>query len=179
MAQVLEKLDVISPLQKALSGMLHGIPMYGEAWIAKWQAQTAAYPEALREKMVTHYLTFFPVWGMGERFFSRDATLWFHQIRVEIVQNVLGVLAGLNRVYYTTFQFKRMALFIQQLPLAPPNLTERIEALLVAEPAPAAALLQALVRETVALIECEMPQIDTTAIRQRIERSYTPWKMPT
>src|SRR5438067_97412 len=79
MASVLDRHDVASPLQKALSGTLNGLPLYGEEWIAKWKARAAAYPEALREKMVAHYLKFFPIWGMEERFFSRDAVLWFHQ----------------------------------------------------------------------------------------------------
>lgn len=63
MAVVLEQLDVTSPLQKALSGTLAAVPLYGEAFIAQWKAKAANYPDALRDKMVTHYLTFFPDLG--------------------------------------------------------------------------------------------------------------------
>jgi hypothetical protein len=177
MAVVLKELDVTSPLQKALSGTLSGVPLYGEALIAQWKAQAANYPDALREKMVAHYLQFFPIWGMQDRFFIRDATLWFHQIRVEGAQNLLGVLAGLNRLYYSTFQFKRMRAFIAQMTIAPPHLSERLEALLAAEPRPAAALLEALVRETVALVEREMPQVDTSAARKRIDYHQQAWQI--
>ncbi|MEZ4727998.1 MAG: hypothetical protein R3E79_12785 [Caldilineaceae bacterium] len=45
-AQVLEKLEVDSPLQKALEGTLACQALYGEAYIAAWQARLAAYPPA-------------------------------------------------------------------------------------------------------------------------------------
>src|SRR5262249_38206755 len=38
MATVLVELDVTTPLQKALSGMLESIPLYGEPLIQEWQA---------------------------------------------------------------------------------------------------------------------------------------------
>ena len=52
MATILEKLDVTSPLQKALSGMLDCIPMYGETLIQEWKRQIADYPDALAQAMV-------------------------------------------------------------------------------------------------------------------------------
>ena len=55
MAQVLEKFEVESPLQKALNGMLHGVPLYGEELIACWKARAANCPDGLRDKMVEQY----------------------------------------------------------------------------------------------------------------------------
>jgi len=114
---------------------------------------------------------------MEERFFSRDATLWFHQVRVEILQNVLGALAGLNRVYYTTFQFKHAAAFVRQLKVAPDNLNDRIEAALAAGHHEAVRQLEALVRETLALVERELPHLDTSTARRRIDHKPEPWTM--
>ena len=56
MDSVLKQHEVASPLQKALSGTLTGLPLYGEDWIARWKARAAVYPDELREKMVAHYL---------------------------------------------------------------------------------------------------------------------------
>jgi len=176
MTTVLMEHQVDSPLQKALSGTLYGLPLHGDEWIAKWKMMAAAYPEALREKMVARYLNFFPVWAMEERFFSRDANLWFHQIRVETLQNLLGVLAGLNRVYYTTFQFKRTAAFVRQLEMRPSDLENRLEAALSAPCREAAGLLQELVRETIALVEREMPHVDTGAARRRVDLRVESWQ---
>lgn len=62
-ATVLEDLDVTTPLQKALAGTLIAVPLYGEPLIRSWQARIAAYPEALAQAMVSHYLNFFPIWS--------------------------------------------------------------------------------------------------------------------
>lgn len=59
MATVLRDLDVTSPLQKALSGMLDCIPVYGEKLISQWKRQIADYPDALARAMVEKYLDFF------------------------------------------------------------------------------------------------------------------------
>jgi hypothetical protein len=127
--------------------------------------------------MVGHYLNFFPVWQMGDRFFARDANLWFHQIRAETIQKILGVLASLNQIYYTPFQFKHMGAFVGQLSVAPDNLYARIEMLLGAEPRVAAELLGMLVLETIALVEREMPQFDTAAVHRQIDRKFEPWQI--
>jgi hypothetical protein len=178
MATILEEHVVDSPLQKALSCLLYAIPLFGDELIAMWKSRAAAYPDGLRDKMLAHYITFFPIWGMEERFFTRDASLWFHQVRVEALQNVLGALAGLNRVYYTTFQFKHAAAFIRQLKIAPNNLYERIEKALAATHHDAVRQLEVLVRETVALVAGEMPHLDLSAACKRIDYRPESWAKP-
>ncbi len=175
-AQVLEQLDVASPLQKALSGMQEAIPLYGEPLIRQWQSRLANYPDALAEAMVKHFLTFFPVWGIQHYFTARDALWWLHQILVESEEHILGVLSGLNHLYFSSFQFKRMHRFIQHMHTAPANLAARLDALLYAEPTAAIPQLQELVRETVALVEQHMPQIDTTAVRKSLEFQHQAWR---
>jgi hypothetical protein len=64
MDTVLRDLDVETPLQKALEGTVHGISLYGAALIERWKATVAAYPDALAQKMVEHYLSFAPIWFM-------------------------------------------------------------------------------------------------------------------
>ena len=168
--------DIQSPLVKALSGTLVGIPLYGEALIQRWQATVANYPDELAQKMVEHYLKFFAIWGMQEKFAKRDTTLWYYQILVESAQNLLGVLSGLNRLYYSTFQFKRMNRFIEQMEIAPENLAVRLERLFRQEPSVAVNQLEALVRETVELVEANLPQVDTSAAKQRLGWRQQPWQ---
>jgi hypothetical protein len=176
MAEIQTKLTVGSPLAKAMEGMLIGKPLYGAPIIAAWQAQLADFPDALAEAMVRHHLHFFPAWGLIPYFHSRDATIWHYQILVESVHNLLGVLAGLNKIYFSTFQFKRARRFIAQMHIAPGDLGERIEQLFHSRPAVALPELEALVGETIALIEQHMPQIDTAPARQRIGWRCTPWR---
>ena len=42
---------------------------------------------------------------------------------------LIAVLAGLNRLYFTTFQFKRTQRFIDEMDIKPDRLAQRIEAL--------------------------------------------------
>jgi hypothetical protein len=165
-AVVLQELDVTSPLQKALSGMLDCIPLYGEELISEWKSQITNYSPALAHKMVEKHLNFFPIWALQEHLAARDTTLFQHQIRLEAGQNLLGVLAGLNRLYYSTFQFKRMKQFIAQMNIVPENLYLRLEHIYHQEPLATANQLKELVSETVELVELHMPEIDTSKVRR-------------
>jgi hypothetical protein len=177
MATVLEQLDVTSWVQKALSGILICIPLYGEELINNWKQKAANYPDALAFAMVKKHLQFFSLWGLQENYFvTRDGTLWQHQILVETAQNLLGVLAGLNRLYYSTFQFKRMGKFIDKMYIAPNNLYYRTENIFKVEPYLAATQLKELIQETVELVELHMPQIDTSQVRRKLDWRHEAWK---
>lgn len=173
---ILEEFD-LSPMMKAMSGTLIGIPLYGEPLIQQWKARIANYPDGLAQKMVEHYLQFFAIWGMQEKFARRDTTLWYYQALVESAQNILGVLSGLNRLYYTPFQFKRMKRFIEQMKIAPENLAARLEDLFHREASVAVNELKALVQETVKLVEIHMPQVDTFSVRQKLGWRQQPWQI--
>jgi hypothetical protein len=173
---ILEEFD-LSPLLKVMSGTLIGIPLYGEPLIQQWKARVANYPDGLARRMVEHYLKFVPIWGMQEKLARRDTTLWYHQILVESAQNLLGVLSGLNRLYYSTFQFKRMSRFIEQMEVAPENLAERLESLFHHEAPVAVDQLEVLVRETIKLVEIHMPQVDTSSAKRKIGWRQQPWKL--
>ena len=176
MATVLEQLDVTSPLQKALSGMLEALPLHGEALVRGWQETLSHYPDALGQAMVKHYMAIVPVWGIQERMQPRDATIWLSQLLVESAYHLLGMLAGLNRLYYSSFQFKRMHHFIEQMSIVPPNLAMRLESLFRGDTAAAATQLEELVREVVALVERHMPEVDVSPLRNKIGWRQQSWK---
>ena len=176
MALVLEQLDVTSPIQKALSGMHDAIPLYGEELILQWQMKLANYPDTLAEAMVRHNLTFSPLWVLQERIATRDATIWYYQMLVETAHHLIGVLAGLNRLYYSSFQFKRMHRFIAQMAIAPANFADRLETLFHADQTSAALQLKELVQETVDLVEKHMPQIDTAKVHMMLGWQVQTWK---
>ncbi|OKH53267.1 hypothetical protein NIES2101_11835 [Calothrix sp. HK-06] len=167
-SSILEEFDVQSPIIKAMSGTLVGIPLYGETLIQQWKARVANYPDGLAQTMVEHYLRFVAIWGMQSKLAKRDTTLWYYQILVESAQNILGVLSGLNRLYYSTFQFKRMGRFVEQMKIAPLNLASRLEGLFYHEAPIAVNELEALVQETIELVEIHMPQVDTSEAKRKL-----------
>lgn len=174
-ASILEAFDITSPIMKGMSGTLSGIPLYGEPLIQQWKTRIADYPDGLAQKMVEHYLTFVPLWGMQEKLARRDTTLWYHQILVESAQNILGVLSGLNRLYFSIFQFKRMGRFVEQMAIAPADLSARLEGLFHREPPIAARELEDLVRETTELVDIHMPQVDTSLAKRKLGWRQQPW----
>jgi hypothetical protein len=159
--QLLERLEEIdSPLQKAVSGVLEGLPLHGEELIEGWQSRLRAYPEPLRLAMVERYWRFFPLWYHAEAMAARDAELWRLDMLLEAAFNLLGVLAGLNRLYFSPFELKRMRALIAQMEIAPPDLADRLESLFRLEPRKAAEELERLVEETRVLVADELPALE-------------------
>lgn len=62
MNSVLEQFDTSPPLQKAIEGLLRGIPLYGAEVIEQWQFRARSYPKGLAKAMVQSNLKFFPIW---------------------------------------------------------------------------------------------------------------------
>lgn len=87
------------------------------------------------------------------------------------------MLAGINRLYFTTFQFKRMHYFIDQMTIKPDHLAGRLEGLFERDMGEAVPEIENLIRETIALVEAHMPHLDTTAAKARLGWRQQPWQM--
>jgi hypothetical protein len=176
--EVLVRHETQTPLMKALDGTRIGIALYGADWIGRWKARVADYPDGLAEKLVRDNLGIFAAWGIREHLARRDAALWTRQLLLEAAQQLLGILAGVNRAYYTTFQFKRTRRFAAALVHAPANLAARLETLVVAPLGAGLDELPRLVAETLAIVEERMPSVDVSALKMRLEWRQSPWNLP-
>ena len=174
MDSILVDLDVDSPFQKALSGVMAGVTIMGDDLIQQYKLRAENYPDALRKAMIERFLNFQPLWAIENRMASRDAELWRRQALVEGAYNLLGMLAGLNRLYYSSFQFKRVGAFIEQMKHRPENFESRITQMIRGE-ATAAITYRELVAETVSLVEEHLPDVDTTATHARLNRLVHYW----
>jgi predicted transcriptional regulator YdeE len=177
-AEILERFNTDTPLQKAMSGTLEAIPVFGEEHIKRWKEKIAAYPDGLRRGMVQKHLQFFPYWNIQKQLEARDAILWHYQILTESAYNMIAVLAGLNRLYFTNFQFKKMHRFLNQMTILPESFADRLEELFQQSPSDAALSLEALVREVVGLVEREMPDVDVGATKRALGKRRAPWTIP-
>src|SRR5262249_20333114 len=117
------------------------------------------------------------VWHLQKRLLVRDAPLWTRQSLVESGFALLAVLAAVNRVWFTSFQFKRQREFAAQLPIAPVDLADRLEALTRAETGVAIEVLESLVAETQSILAVQLPQFDST-LRRGPGTRETPWRLP-
>ena len=166
---VLVDLDTESPAQKALSGLHAGLVLSGDDVIDELRAE-AAYPEELRAAMVRANLDVFPLWVMQESLSRRDAELWQREQLVAGLQKVLALLAGVSRVWFSTFQLKHQAALIAGFVDAPPDLGPRIDHALRAPMPEAAAELERLVGETLTIVESRLPDVDVSSLRAAVGR---------
>ena len=173
--RVLRGEELASPLHKAMSGTLISTAVKGEDLLEKWKSRLRDYPDSLATAMVNHHVSFFPIWGILPRLSRRNGELWMRQVMVESSFNILGVLAGLNRQYFTPFQFKRTALFIQTLKIAPPALATRLESLWSTNLHNAALALKELVADTADLVAQHVPEVDLTTVRKALARQDPAW----
>ncbi len=174
-AEVLERFNADTPLHKAMSGTLESITVFGDEHMTRWKEKIAAYPDGLRRAMVEQHLKFFPYWNIQKQIAARDATIWHYQILTEAAYNLVAVLAGLNRLYFTNFQFKKMRRFLSQMQIIPENFAERIETLFKQDAADAAIALEALVRDVVKLVKDEMPDVDVSAVKKNLGKRRPAW----
>jgi predicted nucleotidyltransferase len=159
--QLLEDVEEFdSPLQKILSGMLEGLPLHGDELVERWQARVRSYPEPLRRAMVERHWNFFPLWYYRAAMAQRDTELWRLDMLLDAAFNLLAVLAGLNRLYFTRFELKRTRALIAKMALAPHQLADRLESLFRLESEAAAYELGRLIDETRALVAAELPDLE-------------------
>lgn len=157
-----------TPLHKLAEGILKAEPLVNAQRLLECQQRLAQFPEALRLAMVVHALKTPTPWRAITQIIHRDTELWCREIQVDACYRLLLALCALNRRYFTRFQVKRMHKLAASLVVSPPQLADRIEALLRAQPAEAFEQLHALEAEVLGLIEAQLPIVDTVAARQRL-----------
>jgi hypothetical protein len=175
MASILTDFTAATTAEKAIMGLLGGVALHGSDLIGRWQTQAETYPDGLAQATVEHHLRFFPLWLAAERWAARDATIFYHQMLVDSSFNLLGVLAGVNHLYFSTFQFKRLHRFVSGMHAAPPRLADRLDELFGLDPVSAGGALERLVEETVTIVEERLPAVDTAAVRRTLGMRHDPW----
>ena len=152
-------LELSEELLKIMSGLFDGLPLHGEDLIEQWRRR-AAYKDELQRAIIEKRWKFFPWWYFQERLRARDTTVWRYDVLVQSVYSVVGVLAALNRCYFSTFEFKRESTFLARLEVTPPNLAARLDALFESDEPASTTELERLVGETAALVSMRFPDID-------------------
>jgi hypothetical protein len=163
-----------APTQKILMGLADGLALAGDDLIERWRTRVRDFPDPLRLAMIERYWKFFPLWYYADAIAERDAELWRLDVLLEAAFNLLGVLAGLNRLYFTRFELKRMRTLVAKMERAPPRLADRLESLFHLDPAAAAAELERLVEETRRLVSSEFPDLEL-AVPRSFRARQRPW----
>lgn len=152
--------DVDWVTAKVAMGLLEGMPLYGEDLVRSWQRR-AAYPEPLRRREIEANLGFFPIWRVDGQLAARDAELFRRQMLIDGAFKLVAVLSAINRLYFSSFQFKRAGEHCAGMAIKPQRLAERLDHVADGSPAAAAEELRTLVEETKAIVRAEMPEVET------------------
>jgi hypothetical protein len=143
-------------------GILEGVALHGKDVVDRWK-ERAAYPESLRRREVEDNIRVFAIWRADAQLAARDAELFRRQMLLDGAFRVAAVLSAVNRIYFSTFQFKRAGQHFAQLALKPERLSERLDTVANAAPHVAAEELRSLVEETKEIVRREMPDVDVDA----------------
>jgi hypothetical protein len=150
-----------------LRGVEEAIVLFGEERYEPIRARVLEYPDALRRAMVEANLAFTPSWiydGMGR---DRGDLLVFYEYVLATIRGIVGVLAGLNRVYVAPDKLKRAGTVVSRMPITPPDAAARLDALLDLPREQVRPELDELVEQTLALVDEHLPEVDTTRARER------------
>jgi predicted nucleotidyltransferase len=157
--RVVDGLELDEELLKIMSGLFEGRALAGEERIEEWRGMAAYRPE-LQRALIAKRWKLFPWWYFQERLRRRDSTVWRHDVLVQSAYAIVGALAALNCVYFSTFEFKRSTRFLSRLELAPSDLAKRLDSLFELSEPESTAELERLVEETQALVAAHLPDVD-------------------
>jgi hypothetical protein len=169
---VVDNCDPDPTKQLAVGGILKGIALHGGELVASWQERAASYPDGLRVAVVEAHAQIEGLWRL-DAFAVRDNPVAGHQVLAAAHEDLLHVLLGLNRVYYSGF--KSLPAVVGELRIAPPDLLERLRAAYPLVEGQSRARTTALVEEVHDLIESHIPEIDVDRLREILRYERPLW----
>lgn len=173
---VILRYDTTFSKQTTLSIIQHAAVLYGEDQLQSYQAQIAHYPEELARAMVLKHLSF-SEFGSRKMLAIRNEVPLLYANHCRSIQQLMGVLLGLNRIYYPGFKWTREV--IKEMGLTPVNTFPRFERIFHAGALEGTCELETLIEEVFDLVEANFSGIDVGACRERFRQPYPSWdKMP-
>ncbi|MCB9894167.1 MAG: nucleotidyltransferase domain-containing protein [Planctomycetes bacterium] len=169
---LLIKHDANPTYQLVARGILNGRALKDDGSIAGWQQRLSDYPAPLAEATVKACLRFMPAWVMREMGARRDDPFLVYECALPAVSNLCGILAALNHRYHPG-KAKRLHAFATELGVAPNDFAPRLRSVFGLPLMEAVGVLEALVRETLDLVDEHLPTVDTAACRKRYAARLT------
>jgi predicted nucleotidyltransferase len=153
--------ELDQPWQKLAVGILEGLALEDDDTIEGWRRRLRDFPEPLRRALIElHWGDLFPLWHWVDSLDARDCEPFRLEMLVDGMLRLLGILAALNRLYYSRFHLKRVGDLVASFAVAPADLKARLDALPGLPPREAADELGALAAETRALVQAELPDLE-------------------
>jgi len=171
---VMVNLETTPDKQKSLGGFLDSKALHGEDLVNEWKERIATYPEELGRRMIKQNFRFFVHGSLVNQGYKRDDLLFFHDGLCLTLKKMLGILAGLNRIYFSTDDPRWIAYELERMPIKPKDAWKRMKAVLESDGEKAVGILDGLVDDMMDLVEKHVPGIDLTKMRRGIEKGVMP-----
>ena len=138
-----------------LAALQRSRPLLGAEMIASWRARADGYPDQLVSAMVEQSLNpqVLTGWAAREALASRGDDLAVRDLLTRAGHAVVSVVLALNRVYVPHRQLKWQRSLIAGLEVVPGQLAQRLESLSTSRAAEALQAAEALLTETVLLVQ--------------------------
>ena len=166
---VLLRHEASPEIQKSLGGFLESKVLHGEELAAKWKERIKLYPDELALAMIKRHMLFFQPGVLQHQALDRGDILYYYDGLCMILKNLLGILAGLNKVYFSPAEPRWLARELEGMRIKPDRMWERIRSIFESERPEAIEILEDLTAEVLDLLEERMPEIDLTRLRRRSE----------
>jgi hypothetical protein len=164
---VVDRADPEDWKQGTVGGFFESIPLHGAEAFEPWRRRIANYPDALAKHMIETHLHIYPLWVIEKQGLARGDLYAFHDILIETIRHLMGVLAGLNRVYFATEKLKRIGATAEAMAIRPRDAGARFNALFTLPRAEVPAALGALITDVFDLVDTLRPDVDTARARRR------------
>lgn len=144
----------------SIAGFLASVPLFGEELVDEWKKRMTPYPEELARGIVRGHRRFFVPGYLIHQALERGDVLAYYDGLCVMLKNLLNILAGLNRMYFSTEEPRWIGYYLDKMPIKPENAWERMKAVLSSEGEKAVEVLEGLMGDVLALIDEHMPEID-------------------
>ena len=151
------------------------IPLHGEALIARWKRRAQAYPDALAARTIAEQLPALAIGHLPIHAARNNPTLVYEQVS-QLQQALFLILLALNRAYFPTFKWLYETL--ETLLVKPADLERRLRQCFTLPPEQAVAHITELIRETLALVHQQLPQVDMSEALQSLALRRRPHTRP-
>lgn len=144
----------------SMSGFLTSEPLFGADLVREWKEKISEYPDELAEKVVRANRRFFVPGYLLNQAHGRGEVLAFTDGRCQMLKNILSILAGLNRVYFSAEEPRWVEYYLGLMEHKPADAWERVQSVLTLDGEEAVEALEGLMLDTLAMVREHMPQVN-------------------
>jgi hypothetical protein len=156
---VLERHETDPSSLGSVAGFLTSLPLYGSEAVEEWKRRLAQYPDELALKVVRQHRRFFVPGYLLNQAYRRGDILAYYDGLCLMLKNLLDILAGLNRMYFSTEEPRWIEYYLDRMAIKPDDAWDRMRRALTSGAEEGIDLLEGLTDDVLALIEKNIPEL--------------------